>query len=75
MPVEAATGQDGQLRYQGQQRDMPAATSTPDPQKEDLVMLIPVSYTHLDVYKRQEWRKALCKLSWLLEAQDSLAGF
>lgn len=40
IPVEAGSSEDGQLRYQGQQRDMPAATSTPDPQKEDLVMLI-----------------------------------
>jgi protoporphyrinogen oxidase len=40
MPVEAATGQDGQLRYQGQQRDLPAAAAYSDPQIEDLVMLV-----------------------------------
>ena len=40
MPVEAGSGQDGQLRYQGQQRDIPEATSAPDPQTEDLVMLV-----------------------------------
>jgi protoporphyrinogen oxidase len=45
MPVEAAAGQEaaaqqGQLRYQGQQRDLPAPTSAPDPKSQDLVMLI-----------------------------------
>jgi protoporphyrinogen oxidase len=40
IPVEAGSSEDGQLRYQGQQRNMPAATSTPNPQTEDLVMLI-----------------------------------
>jgi len=46
MPVEADAGQSqpGQLRYQGQQRDLPAAASTqdaaPDPKSEDLVMLV-----------------------------------
>jgi protoporphyrinogen oxidase len=45
MPVEAAAGAngappDGQLRYQGQQRDLPQPISAPDPNAEDLVMLI-----------------------------------
>ena len=40
MPVEAGAGEDGQLRYQGQQRDMPASPIVHDPQKEDLVMLV-----------------------------------
>jgi protoporphyrinogen oxidase len=40
MPVEAGAGEDGQLRYQGEQRGVPAATSAPDPDKEDLVMLV-----------------------------------
>lgn len=40
MPVESSAGEDGQLRYQGQQRDMPAAAGTHDPEKEDLVMLV-----------------------------------
>jgi protoporphyrinogen oxidase len=40
MPVEAGSAQQGQLRYQGQQRDLPAPTSAPDPQAEDLVMLV-----------------------------------
>jgi protoporphyrinogen oxidase len=40
MPVEAGMSQDGQLRYQGQQRDIPEPTSSPDPNSEDLVMLI-----------------------------------
>ena len=40
MPVETGTSEDGQFRYQGQQRDLPAATGAHDPQTEDLVMLV-----------------------------------
>jgi len=40
MPVEARAGDAGQLRYQGQQRDLPAATKPSHPQTEDLVMLV-----------------------------------
>jgi protoporphyrinogen oxidase len=45
MPVEAGSGpggsdQAGQLRYQGQQRDMPQLEVAADPQKQDLVMLV-----------------------------------
>jgi len=47
MPVEAAAGSEqGQLRYQGQQRDLPQTASgsdlnpAPDPKTEDLVMLV-----------------------------------
>ena len=40
MPVEAGAGADGQLGYQGQQREVPAAVSAPDPNAEDLVMLV-----------------------------------
>jgi protoporphyrinogen oxidase len=45
MPVEAGPSAEGtepagQLRYQGQQRDIPEPTSAPDPQSEDLVMLV-----------------------------------
>jgi protoporphyrinogen oxidase len=40
MPVEAGTTQEGQLRYQGQQRDLPELAATHDPQNEDLVMLV-----------------------------------
>jgi protoporphyrinogen oxidase len=40
MPVEADSGENGQLRYRGRQRDLPAATSAPNPQTEDLVMLV-----------------------------------
>jgi protoporphyrinogen oxidase len=40
MPVEAGSSQDGELRYQGQQRNIPEAASAPDPQTEDLVMLV-----------------------------------
>jgi protoporphyrinogen oxidase len=38
MPVEA--GADGQLHYQGQQREVPMAASARDPRAEDLVMLV-----------------------------------
>ncbi|MGB7265963.1 MAG: NAD(P)/FAD-dependent oxidoreductase [Terracidiphilus sp.] len=40
MPVEAGAGDGGQLRYQGQERSVPAATSPPDPNTQDLVMLV-----------------------------------
>jgi protoporphyrinogen oxidase len=40
MPVEAGTSENGQLGYQGQQRDIPKTTSAPNPQTEDLVMLV-----------------------------------
>jgi protoporphyrinogen oxidase len=40
MPVEAGARENGQLFYQGQQRGLPEATSEPDPEKEDLVMLV-----------------------------------
>jgi len=40
MPVEAGSAQEGELRYQGQQRDLPSSSSAPDPHTEDLVMLV-----------------------------------
>ncbi len=40
MPVEAGSGEDGELRYQGQQRDVPAAAAALDSQARDLVMLV-----------------------------------
>lgn len=40
MPIEAGADEAGQLRYRGQQRDVPAADPAPDPQVEDLVMLV-----------------------------------
>jgi len=40
MPVEAGDAREGELRYQGQQRDLPQATAAHDPQSEDLVMLV-----------------------------------
>jgi len=40
MPVEGGVGSTGQLRYQGQQCDLPVASSSCDPQIEDLVMLV-----------------------------------
>ena len=40
MPVEVSSEQGGQLRYQGQQCDVPPASSAPDPQTDDLVMLV-----------------------------------
>ncbi len=45
MPVEAGGSEDGagergRLRYQGQEREVPAAAPGPDPRTEDLVMLV-----------------------------------
>jgi protoporphyrinogen oxidase len=40
MPVESIANGDGALRYQGQQRTVPAAQTLADPQTEDLVMLV-----------------------------------
>jgi len=40
MPVEAAAGQNGYLRYQGKQREVPSADAAPHPEKDDLVMLV-----------------------------------
>jgi protoporphyrinogen oxidase len=40
MPVEAGSAEDGELRYQGQQRYIPSAAVAPTPQTEDLVMLV-----------------------------------
>jgi len=45
MPVEidsssVSTSRAGQLRYQGQQRDIPEPTSAPDPKSDDMVMLV-----------------------------------
>ncbi len=40
MPVEAAASQNGHLRYQGKQREVPEADSAPDPENDDLVMLV-----------------------------------
>jgi protoporphyrinogen oxidase len=39
-PVEARPSQDGRLRYQGQQRDLPDPTHAPNPETEDRVMLV-----------------------------------
>jgi protoporphyrinogen oxidase len=39
-PVEAGSSQEGELRYQGRQRDLPAANAATDPQTQDLVMLV-----------------------------------
>jgi protoporphyrinogen oxidase len=40
MPVEASADEAGQLRYQGQHREVPASDTAPDPEAEDLVMLV-----------------------------------
>ncbi len=40
MPVEAGTSQNGHLRYQGQQRDIPEPAAPVDPETEDRVMLV-----------------------------------
>ena len=82
MPVEA--GADGQLRYHGQQRDMPAADSGPDPQCEDLVMLVrrrksriyflrrffdyPIRLTADTLKKMGAWRTVRAGLSYLHSA-------
>ena len=39
-PVEAGSSPEGALRYQGQQRDLPAAATVADPQTQDRVMLV-----------------------------------
>lgn len=40
MPIEPGAEVNAELRYQGQRRDVPAASGTPDPHAEDLVMLV-----------------------------------
>ena len=40
MPIQAGAGEAGQLRYQGRQSEVPAAAAAPDPEAEDLVMLV-----------------------------------
>jgi protoporphyrinogen oxidase len=40
IPVEAASGPESQLSYQGRQRPIPQAASAPDPHNDDLVMLV-----------------------------------
>ena len=40
MPIESNANGDDQLRYQGQQRDVPVDPQHADPQNEDLVMLV-----------------------------------
>jgi protoporphyrinogen oxidase len=40
MPVEATIGQEGQLTYHGQERELPVVLEGPDPQSADLVMLV-----------------------------------
>src|ERR1700722_1979712 len=40
MPVEAGSNEGAQLQYQGRQREVPQAPAAPDPQTEDLVMLV-----------------------------------
>ena len=40
LPVERGSSEGAELRYQGQQRGIPEPTVAPDPQTEDLVMLV-----------------------------------
>ena len=40
MPVEAGDSRQGRLTYHGMQRDLPLPTTAPDPNSEDLVMLV-----------------------------------
>ena len=39
-PIEANANKDGALCYKGQQRDVPSSGVAPDPEEEDLVMLV-----------------------------------
>jgi protoporphyrinogen oxidase len=39
-PVEAGPSQEGQLRYQGQQRELPVSTHAANPETDDRVMLV-----------------------------------
>ncbi len=40
MPMQAGTDGDGALLYRGQERDLPSAIKTADPQDDNLVMLV-----------------------------------
>ena len=40
MPVEGSNEEGAELRYHGQQRDLPRTTAARDPQSDDLVMLV-----------------------------------
>lgn len=40
MPIETAAARDGQLRYQGQEREVPLSASVTDPLLQDRVMLV-----------------------------------
>jgi len=40
LPLEAGPRENGRLRYQGRQRELPSMTSSADPRTEDLVMLV-----------------------------------
>jgi protoporphyrinogen oxidase len=84
MPVEANSGEAGQLRYQGKRREVPAATSAPDPRSEDLVMLVrqrrsriyslrrffdyPIRLTASTLWKMGVLRSLRCGLSYLRSA-------
>jgi protoporphyrinogen oxidase len=40
MPVEAGAAEGSELRYKGQKRDVPGTSAAPDPNTDDLVMLV-----------------------------------
>lgn len=40
MPVEASAGQECQIRHQGQERNISAGATAPDPHSDDMVMLV-----------------------------------
>ncbi|MGD0546211.1 MAG: NAD(P)/FAD-dependent oxidoreductase [Terracidiphilus sp.] len=52
MPLASDSSADGELRYQGQRRDLPAATAARGPQKEDLVMLLRQRKSHIYFLRR-----------------------
>jgi protoporphyrinogen oxidase len=84
MPVEAGSAPEGELRYQGQQRNLPDAGAAHDPRTEDLVMLIrqrksriyflrrffdyPISLTAATFRNMGLTRTVLCGLSYMRSA-------
>ena len=84
MPVEAGSGEAGQLRYQGQRREVPAATCSADARNQDLVMLVrhrrsriyflrrffdyPIRLTASTLRKMGALRSLRCGLSYLRSA-------
>ncbi len=84
MPIEGGADQASRLRYHGQERNLPAAGAGPDPQKEDLVMLVlqrktriyflrrffdyPIRLSAATIRNLGLWRTLVCGLSYLRAA-------